>query len=125
MTELITIILILLGAGFAAIGGLGLVRLPDVLIRMHASTKIGTLSCGLIAGAAAVHFGTSEIAIRAVAIILFLLVTAPIGAHMIGRAAVSTGVKLWKLESKADEIARALSPEDAQDATLQDHIKPD
>ncbi|MBN2906296.1 MAG: monovalent cation/H(+) antiporter subunit G [Rhodobacteraceae bacterium] len=95
MTEMIVAGLILLGGVFGVIGAVGLLRMPDVLIRMHASTKIGTLACGLIVIAAAVHFGSTDITIRAVAIVLFLLLTAPIAAHMIGRAAVSTGVPLW------------------------------
>jgi multicomponent Na+:H+ antiporter subunit G len=95
MTDIIVGVLVILGSALGALGALGLVRLPDVLIRMHASTKIGTLSCGLIMAAAAVHFGTAEMVIRAVAIILFLLLTAPIAAHMIGRAAVFIGVPLW------------------------------
>ena len=103
MTSYIVAGLILMGGALGAIGALGVVRLPDVLIRMHASTKTGTLSCGLIIAAAAVHFGTTEISIRAVAIILFLLLTAPIAAHMIGRAAFSTGVPLWRGPEGAQE----------------------
>lgn len=103
MIEILTGILVLAGGIFAVIGGLGVVRLPDVLIRMHASTKIGTLSCGLIVIAAAVHFGDGDITIRAVAIVLFLLLTAPIGAHMIGRAAVNTGVPLWSPRDEKDK----------------------
>ncbi|MEX5728683.1 multicomponent Na+:H+ antiporter subunit G [Rhodovulum iodosum] len=95
MSDAITSVLILLGGVFGVLGAVGLLRMPDVLIRMHASTKIGTLACGLIVIAAAVHFGSADITIRAVAILLFLLLTAPIAAHMIGRAAVSTGVALW------------------------------
>lgn len=96
MNEIIVAVLIVAGSLFGAIGALGLVRMPDVLIRMHASTKIGTLATGLIVAGSAVHFGSAEIIIRAVAIILFLLLTAPIAAHMIGRAAYNTGVPLWK-----------------------------
>ena len=73
-----------------------MLRLPDVLIRMHASTKAGTLGCGLILVAAAVHFGETGIVARAVAAIVFLMLTAPVAAHMIGRAAYRTGVPLWK-----------------------------
>lgn len=96
MSDTITGILILLGGGFGVIGALGLLRMPDVLIRMHASTKVGTLSCGLVTAAAAVYFGDWSTSVRAVLIILFLLVTAPIASHMIGRAAVTTGVPLWR-----------------------------
>ena len=103
MSDLIAGSLIILGGIFAVIGGLGLVRMPDVLIRMHASTKIGTLSCGLILAGAAVVFGTPEIIKRVVAIVLFILLTAPIGAHMMGRSVLSTGVKLWRTDTTPDE----------------------
>ncbi|WP_239479588.1 monovalent cation/H(+) antiporter subunit G [Actibacterium sp. 188UL27-1] len=88
MIEVIAGVLILLGAGFALIAALGVLRLPDVLTRMHASTKAGTLGSSLILVAAAVVFAETEITVRVIATILFLMLTAPIGAHMIGRAAV-------------------------------------
>jgi len=96
MSDVITGLLILLGGTFGVLGAVGVLRMPDVLIRMHASTKIGTLFCGLATAAAAVHFGDWSTSVRAVLIILFLLLTAPIGSHMIARAAVTTGVPLWR-----------------------------
>ena len=95
MTEIVTAVLVIMGALFAFFAALGVLRLPDVLIRMHASTKAGTLGCGLILAAVAVHFGETGIVARAAAAIVFLLLTAPVGAHMIGRAAYRTGVPLW------------------------------
>ncbi|MEM6482494.1 MAG: monovalent cation/H(+) antiporter subunit G, partial [Pseudomonadota bacterium] len=80
MSDWITAFLLLSGGVFSVIGSIGLLRLPDVLIRMHASTKIGTLACGLIIAGSAVFFADSQISIRAIAIILFLLLTAPIAA---------------------------------------------
>ncbi|MEL6792396.1 MAG: monovalent cation/H(+) antiporter subunit G [Pseudomonadota bacterium] len=102
MIEIVIAALIFFGALLGAIGALGVIRLPDVLIRMHASTKIGTLSCGLIIAGTAVWFGDHDVIIRAVAIILFILLTAPIAAHMIGRAAVATGVPLWNTRDLAE-----------------------
>lgn len=99
MGEIIVAVLLLLGSGFAVIGALGLLRMPDVLIRMHASTKIGTLACGLVMAAAAVAFQDASIVVRAVLIVLFILLTAPIASHMIGRAAIASGVKLWKIDT--------------------------
>lgn len=98
MTDFIVAGFLIIGGLFGVIGALGVVRLPDVLIRMHASTKTVTLGCGLIIVGAAVFFGSSQIIVRAVAIIVFLLLTAPIAAHMIGRAAVSTGLPLYRGE---------------------------
>jgi multicomponent Na+:H+ antiporter subunit G len=96
MTDWVIGLLCLSGAFFALIAGLGVLRLPDVLIRMHASTKAGTLGSGLILAAVAVHFAELSIIAKVVAAVLFLLLTAPIAAHMIGRAALRTGVTLWK-----------------------------
>ncbi|RVT87034.1 Na+/H+ antiporter subunit G [Rhodobacteraceae bacterium CCMM004] len=102
MTEVISGVLILIGCGMAVIAALGLIRLPDVLIRMHASTKVGTLSCGLTMAAVAVHFIELAVAVRCIAIIVFLLMTAPIAGHMIGRAALRTGVPMWRGTPRKD-----------------------
>ncbi len=96
MNDIVIASLIVLGGAFGVIGALGLLRMPDVLTRMHASTKIGTLSTGLIVAGAAVHFFDPVTTVRAVLILLFLLLTAPIAAHMIGRATVTSGVPLWR-----------------------------
>ncbi len=105
MTEIIMSALVLLGGFFCFVAGLGVLRLPDVLIRMHASTKAGTLGSGLILGAVAVYFADTATTTRAVATILFLLITAPVAAHMIGRAAFRSGVPLWntKVEKEAED----------------------
>jgi multicomponent Na+:H+ antiporter subunit G len=89
MVEIIAGVLLLLGGFFALIAAVGMVKLPDVLTRMHASTKAGTLSGALVLIAVAVWFAETSVTVRAVLGILFLLLTAPIGAHMIGRAHVT------------------------------------
>lgn len=100
--------MVVLGGFFCFVAGLGILRLPDVLIRMHASTKAGTLGSGLILGAGAIYFGDGATITRALAAILFLLLTAPVAAHMIGRAAFRDGVPLWKtkIEPGAEENLR-------------------
>ncbi len=87
MIEVIAGLLVLGGSGFAFIAGLGVFNLSDVLNRMHASTKAGTLGSALALAGAAVFFGDAGISVRVVATVLFLMLTAPIAAHMIGRAA--------------------------------------
>jgi len=86
--EVLAGILILLGSGFVFIAGLGILKLGDVLNRMHASTKAGTLGAILTLSGAAVHVSDGAVTARVAAIIAFLLLTAPIAAHMIGRATV-------------------------------------
>lgn len=95
MNDVIVNVLIIAGGFFAAVAGLGLLRLPDVLIRMHASTKAGTLGVGLIVLGVSVHFASSLVITKALMIIAFLLLTAPVGAHLIGRAAYRRSLPLW------------------------------
>lgn len=95
MTEIITILLILFGSAMTVLAGLGIIRLPDVYIRMHAATKVGTLGTGLIMAGAAVFFAEPAVVIRCILVVVFLLLTAPIGAHMIGRAALRGGWAPW------------------------------
>lgn len=88
MLDVITGLFLLAGGFFALIAAIGVLRLPDVLMRMHASTKAGILGSSLILIGGAIHLAEAEITVRVIAIILFLMLTAPIGAHMIGRASV-------------------------------------
>ncbi|NJO21640.1 MAG: monovalent cation/H(+) antiporter subunit G [Sphingomonadales bacterium] len=109
MSDILTSVLVIAGGMFALAAAIGVVRLPDVFIRMHASTKAGTLGCGLILVAVAVHFAETGIVAQAAAAVVFLLLTAPVAAHMIGRAAYRTGVPLWK-ETVIDELAQRNDP---------------
>ena len=84
------------GAAFVAVSALGLVRLPDLYLRMHSVAKAGTLGCGLILTGVAVALPDTGVLLRVVGAILFLLVTAPVAAHLIGRAAHRAGVPQWK-----------------------------
>lgn len=95
IADLIVAALLLAGGFFALVAAVGVARLPDVFIRMHASTKAGTLGGGLILAAVAVAQWEAGVTTRVVLIIAFLLVTAPIAAHLIGRAAYRIGVPLW------------------------------
>ena len=95
MQLLISTLLITIGAFFILIAGLGLVRMPDLFLRMSASTKAATLGLGCTLLGVALFFGDFATFIRAGSIIIFLLLTAPVAAHLIGRAAYQDGVPLW------------------------------
>lgn len=95
MTGIATSAFLVAGALFAFFAALGLVRMPDLFIRMHSATKAGTLGVGLIMVAVAIHFGEFGIVVRALAGVAFLILTAPVAAHLIGRAAYREGVPMW------------------------------
>ncbi|MDI5893000.1 monovalent cation/H(+) antiporter subunit G [Halomonas rhizosphaerae] len=109
MTELIKGSLILAGAIFMFLAALGVVRLPDLLTRMHATTKAATLGATLIMLAVALHFGQVAVVARAFGVILFIMMTAPVAAHVIGRAGYFVGSRLWSGTVK-DELKPNYDP---------------
>ena len=101
---------LLVGSLFVLVAALGVLRLPDLLMRMHAATKAGTLGAGLLLVAVAVSTPETSVMARAVATFVFLLLTAPIAAHLIARAAYYSGeATLWDRTS-VDELAEDLEP---------------
>lgn len=109
MREIISILLLLIGVVLMLISALGVVRLPDLYLRMSASTKSSTIGVASVLLAAAIYFNDLGIATRAIATIIFLLLTAPVAAHMIGRAAYFNGVPLWK-GTRFDELKGRYDP---------------
>ena len=105
MSDLLVAVLMVTGGVFCCIAGLGIDRLPDVIMRMHASTKASTLGAGLILTATAVHFARIEVVTPAVATIAFLLLTAPVSAHLLAKEAYRTKVELWQ-GTWLDELAQ-------------------
>ena len=86
--------MLLTGGFFLFVASLGILRLPDVFIRMHASTKAGTLGAGLVFTAVAAYFGDMVTVSLSALTVVFLLVTAPVAAHAIARAAYHMRVRL-------------------------------
>ena len=103
MRDVLTIVLMGLGAAFMLIAAIGVVRLPDLFTRMHAATKAATLGAACSVAATIVHFGFGAVGVPAALIIVFLFVTAPVAAHVMSRAAYRVRVPLWK-RSVRDEL---------------------
>lgn len=106
MVDLLIALLLLAGGFFCLVAALGMLRLPDLLIRMHAATKAGTLGVGLLVLAAALYFAEIGMTLRAFTVALFVFLTAPVAAHLIGRAAYHAGVDLSP-KTKIDQLASA------------------
>lgn len=116
MFEIIAGILLIAGGFFVLVAAVGILRLPDILMRMHASTKAGTLGAGLILLAVAFTYAEIGIVSRAIATIIFILMTAPVAAHTIGRAAYRSGIPFWKgtvvdeLKTYYDKSSKGVKP---------------
>lgn len=106
ITEALLALLILAGSFFGFTAALGLVRMPDIYMRMSTSGKAATLCCGLLLTAVAILFQDARVTARAVAAILFLFLSVPVGAHMIARAAFRTGSPMCRETEVAPETRR-------------------
>lgn len=91
--NLLTLVLVLIGVCFMVLSSVGLVRLPDVYTRMHAGGKSSTLGIIALLLGVAVHRGDLLAVAKIAALIAFFFLTAPVAAHMLGRAAYRTQVK--------------------------------
>ncbi len=87
------IFFILLGCFFLSVGTLGLLRLPDVYNRLHATSKSTTLGAASIFFSGFLYYGFQGMGLTSLVGVLFLFLTAPTGSHMISRAAQKMGVE--------------------------------
>ena len=93
--ELLLSGLILIGAGFTLVGSLGLIRLRDFYSRLHAPTKATTLGVGSLLIASAIFFSYQDegLSLHEILVTLFLFITAPVGAHLMAKAALHLRLK--------------------------------
>lgn len=104
MSDFLIIMLSSVGLIAILVAAIGIVRMPDFYLRLSVTVKAATLGNGLLLLSAAIYFNEVSVGSKALAIIFFLLITAPISAHMIGRTSYFIGTKLWE-NSVLDELA--------------------
>jgi len=100
--DILICIFLSIGGLLSLVAAVGVIRLPDLFTRMHAATKTGTVGVASISIAMMLHFNNITVTSRGILVIAFFLLTAPVAAHMIGRAAYHSGVSLWIL-TRIDE----------------------
>ncbi|MRR53364.1 MAG: monovalent cation/H(+) antiporter subunit G [Deltaproteobacteria bacterium] len=96
MREIFIAAFMFIGTFFMFVAALGVVRMPDLFMRLSTTTKAATLGAMSLLLATAFYFDDFGISGRIAAIIAFIVLTAPVAAHMIGRAAYFSNVPLWK-----------------------------
>ncbi|MDD4899380.1 MAG: monovalent cation/H(+) antiporter subunit G [Candidatus Omnitrophica bacterium] len=111
MNEIIGYVFIGIGLAFDFFGCLGLLRFPDLYNRLHSSIKCVTLGTSSILFGLFLYKGISATGIKALLCIVFLVLTAPVSAHVLARSAHKSGVKLWEKSvcDKYSEDENALS----------------
>jgi len=100
ITEVLIVALVAAGTFFGLVAVVGIVRLPDLYTRAHATSKSDTLGIILTLGGVGLVFG-ADLAVAKTALLgLFLFVTNPTAAHAITRAAYDQGIMPWTTEGE-------------------------
>lgn len=92
--DIITVALLVLGLFFFGVGVVGLLRLPDVYTRLHATTKCDTLGAGLVLLSVILSQGITGASAKLAIMIIFIWITNPTAAHIIAKAARSVNVPM-------------------------------
>jgi multicomponent Na+:H+ antiporter subunit G len=99
--EIISGICLLAGAIFCVIGGIGILRLPDLYARTHAATITDTLGAGLMLLGLMGYGGLSLVTVKLILIGILLWITSPTIAHALVKAAHAQGVRAEEGEDDA------------------------
>lgn len=110
--ELVASALVILGAFLAFTAALGLQRFGDVFARMHAATKPATMGLALTLIGAAIAVPAPGAVIKLLLVVVLQFMTAPIGAHLVGRASFRAGTELHP-STNFDELASRIRPDEA------------
>ena len=102
--DVLVAVLLLGGVSLAVLAALGLQQFDDVFARMHAATKPATLGLVMILIAAALRLSDTGAVTKLLLVVVLQFITAPVGAHMVGRAAYRAGTELSE-RTQIDELA--------------------
>ena len=91
--DILSWIFLVAGSGFCLIGGLGLLRMPDVFTRLHAVSVIETLGMGFIILGLILQAGFTLVAAKLIIIAALILLTSPVATHALAQAALHAGIR--------------------------------
>jgi len=98
--DIFVILFIVSGTFFFFVGVVGLIRMPDVFTRMHATTKCDTMGAGLIYFGLIIWQGVTFTALNIVLILVFIWLTNPTAAHYIAKSAYLLHIQSGEMEAK-------------------------
>jgi multicomponent Na+:H+ antiporter subunit G len=103
MMALVAAVFLVAGAAFLLVSCVGLLRLPDFYTRAHAVGKAETLGSMLILIGLAVYNGAALSSVKLLLILAIIAATNPTATHALTRAAMRSGLKIWRAERKQVE----------------------
>jgi len=102
VTQILSVVLVLVGTAFLLGGTIGLVRLPDLYSRAHAASKCDSVGAGSILVGLVLHGGVAVGDLKLLLLALLVLVSGPTTAHALARAGHRTGLAAWTKRSGGD-----------------------
>lgn len=100
--EILVIVFIFGGMFFYFVGVVGLIRMPDVFCRMHATTKCDTMGAGLIFTGLIIWQGMTYVSINILLVLIFIWLTNPTAAHYIAKSEyVTLNLNIHSTEKEA------------------------
>lgn len=106
MTDVLSwvgVALVAIGLFFSGVAVLGLLRMPDVYTRAHATSKTDTLGTILTLTGVALTFDGGVPRVKLVFLAIFLLITNPTATHAITRAAYDQGIEPWTTDEEGEQ----------------------
>jgi multicomponent Na+:H+ antiporter subunit G len=119
LSDVLAAVCLLLGGFLTLAAGVGVLRFENLLARMHAVAKPQVLGLILVLIAVALRVRSWSAVAMLALVVVFQLSTAPVAAHMVGRAGVRTG-KVAPSDLEVDDLSRDESPDYAEDFTRAD-----
>lgn len=107
--EALSFVCLVGGALFCAIGGFGMLRMPDLYTRTHAATITDTLGAGLVLVGLMLQGGFTNVTLKLVMVLLFIYFTSPVAGHALVKAAFSSGLRA-KLAPEAPRHPQTTRP---------------
>jgi multicomponent Na+:H+ antiporter subunit G len=99
----LSLVLIAVGVFFTMVAAVGLIRMPDVYTRAHATSKADTLGTVLTLAGVAVAFQAGVPRIKLILLAVFMLITSPTATHAITRAAYDQGIEPWTADEEGGD----------------------
>lgn len=106
MTDLLGSALVVLGTLLIVLAAFGLLRMPDIYLRLSATSKSSSLGIACVLAGVALLMQDTGVTLRALIIVAFVVLTVPVASHILGRAAYRAGTKLWA-GSVVDEMGES------------------
>ena len=101
--DIVSAVLLIGGGFFVLVGGIGVLRMPDLYTRMHAASVTDTMGALLVISGVVLQAGFTLASVKLAAILLFLLFTSPTASYALANAALLAGIKPKLDDAPADD----------------------